>query len=81
MVAVRAECWMQITWNRQEFTLPPLNHHASQLIAEDEHSKGGHLGITATFARIQCHFWITILQRLVKSSVTSASYARENSKD
>lgn len=49
VVAVRAEHWMQATWNRQEFILPPLNH---QMIAEDEHRKGGHLGIAATVANI-----------------------------
>ena len=56
MVAVRAEHWMQATWNRQEFILPPLNH---QMIAEDEHRKGGHLGIAATVANIRCRFLIT----------------------
>lgn len=80
VVAVRAEHWMQATWDRQEFILSPLNHHVSQMIAEDEHRKGGCLGIAATAARIGCHFLITILQRLVKATVTSASYARGNSK-
>ena len=56
VVAVRAEHWMQATWNRQEFILPPLNH---QMIAEDEHRKGGHLGIAATVANIRCRFLIT----------------------
>ena len=78
VVAVRAEHWMQATWNRQEFILPPLNH---QMIAEDEHRKGGHLGVAATVARIRCRFLITIFQRLVKTTATSASYARGNSKD
>lgn len=56
----------------------PLNH---QMIAEDEHRKGGHLGVAATVARIRCRFLITIFQRLVKTTATSASYARGNSKD
>lgn len=56
VVAVRAEHWMQATWNRQEFILPSLN---DQMIAEDEHRKGGHLGVAATVARIRCRFLIT----------------------
>jgi len=58
---------MQATWNRQEFILLPHNHQFSQLIAEDEHRKGGHLGVAATAARIRSWFWITNLQRMVKS--------------
>ncbi|KAK2549037.1 hypothetical protein P5673_030666, partial [Acropora cervicornis] len=58
---------MQATWNRQEFILLPHNHRFSQLIAKDEHRKGGHLGVAATVARIWSRFWITNLQRIVKS--------------
>ena len=67
VVGGRAERWMQATWNRQEFILLPHNHRFSQLIAEDEHRKGGHLGVAATVARIRSRFWITNLQRIVKS--------------
>ena len=66
----RAERWMQATWNRQEFILLPHSHNFSrfsQLIAEDEHRKGGHLGGAATVARIRSRFWISNLQRMVKS--------------
>ena len=43
---------MQATRNRQTFILPPLNHRLLQLIAEDEHRKGGHLDVAATVAII-----------------------------
>ena len=67
VVGGRAERWTQSTWNRQEFVLLPHNHRFSQLIAEDEHRKSGHLGVAATVARIRSRFWITSLQRMVKS--------------
>ena len=67
VVGGRAERWMQATWNRQEFILLPHNHRFSQLIAENEHKKGGHLGVAATVARIRSRFWVTNLQRIVKS--------------
>ena len=67
VVGGRAERWMQATWNRQEFILLPHNHRFSQLIAEDEHRKGGHLGVAATVARIRSRFRITNLQRIAKS--------------
>ena len=63
----RAERWMQATWNRQEFILLPHNHQFSQLIAEDEHRKSGHLGVAVAVARIRSRFWVTNLQRIVKS--------------
>lgn len=43
---------MQATQNRQTFILPLLNHRLLQLIAEDEHRKGGHLDVAATVAII-----------------------------
>ena len=58
---------MQATWNRQEFILLSHNHRFSQLISEDEYRKGGHLGVAATVARIRSCFWITNLERIVKS--------------
>ena len=58
---------MQATWKKQEFNLLPHNHRFSQLIAEDDHRKGGHLGVAATVARIRSRFWITNLQKMVKS--------------
>ena len=41
---------MQVTWNRQKFILPLLNHRLSQMIAEDEHRKGEHLHVAAAVA-------------------------------
>ena len=67
VVGGRAERWMQATWNRQEFILLPYNHRLSRLIAENEYWKGGHLGVAATVARIRSWFWITNLQKMVKS--------------
>ena len=46
VVGGRAERWMQATWNKQEFILLPYAHRLSRLIAENEHDKGGHLGVT-----------------------------------
>ena len=60
VVGGRAERWMQSTWNRQEFVLLPHNHRFSR-------RRSGHLGVAATVARIRSRFWITNLQRMVKS--------------
>ena len=67
VVSGRAERWMQATWNRQEFILLPHTHRLSQLIAEHEHAKGGHLGVASTVARIRSRFWIISVQKIVKS--------------
>ena len=67
VVGGRAERWMQATWNRQEFILLPHTHRLSQLIAEREHAKSGHLGVASTVARIRSRFWIINVQKIVKS--------------
>ena len=46
VVGGSAEWWMQATWNKQECILLPYVHRLSHLIAENEHDKGGHLGVT-----------------------------------
>ena len=67
VVGGRAEHWMQATWNKQEFILLPHNHRLSHLIAESEHAKGGHLGVSSTVAKIRSRFWIINVQNIVKS--------------
>ena len=67
VVGGRAEHWMQATWNKQEFILLPQNHRLSHLVAESEHAKGGHLGVSSTVAKIRSRFWIINVQKIVKS--------------
>ena len=66
-VGGRAEHWMQATWNKQEFILLPHNHRLFHLIAESDHAKGGHLGVSSTVAKIRSRFWIINVQKIVKS--------------
>lgn len=67
VVGGRAERWMQATWNRQEFIFLPYEHRFSTLVAEEEHAKGGHLGVASTVARIRARYWIVSVQKMVKS--------------
>ena len=67
VVGGRAERWMQATWNKQEFILLPHNHRLSHWIAESEHAKDGHLGVSSTVAKIRSRFWIINVRKIVKS--------------
>ena len=42
------------------------SHKFSQLVADDMHKKGGHLGVSATTAMIRSKYWIINLPRLCK---------------
>lgn len=46
--------------------------------AEDEHRKGGHVGVAATVARTRSRFWITNLQRMVKSIWYNVSHVSKD---
>ena len=67
VVGSRAERLVQATWKKQEFILLPHNHRLSHLIAESEHAKGGHLGVSSTVAKIRSRFWIINVQKIVQS--------------
>ena len=54
------------TWNLQKFLLHPANHRLSHLIAEDIHSRIGHLGVSSTVSAIRAQYWIPGIHKLVK---------------
>ena len=57
IVGGRTECWMQMTWNRQQFILLPKNHPVTDLIIAYDHRKVGHLGSVPTIAKIRSKFF------------------------
>ena len=70
VVGGRTKRWMASTWNKQEFILLPFNHCFSYLVAVAEHHLCGHLGVSATIARIQLKYWIIRIRILVKQIVS-----------
>ena len=66
VVGGRAERWMDATWNRQAFILLPENHPFSNLVANWEHVRSGHLGIASTIAKIRSKYWILSIKKVVK---------------
>ena len=69
MVGGRTERWMQMTWNKQQFTLLPKNHRVTDLIIAYMHRKGGHLGSAPTVATIRSKFWVIGVTKLVNALV------------
>ena len=53
VVGGRCSRWNEATWNKQEFILLPHDHPLSSLIALNEHTKSGHLGMSSTIAKIR----------------------------
>ena len=78
MVGGRTERWLEATWNRQRFILLPQAHRVTLLIIWYEHSRGGHLGVEATVAKIRSRYWILGLRKLVKKMITDVFTVEEN---
>ena len=76
MVGGRTERWLEATWNRQRFILLPQAHRVTLLITWYEHSRGGHLGVEATVAKIRSVYWILGLRKLVKKVIYRCVYCR-----
>ena len=66
IVSGRMEQWSSHSFDAQEYILLPNNHRFSRLYAEYIHSMS-HLGVAATVSKIRSKYWITNLQRMVKS--------------
>ncbi|XP_043198573.1 uncharacterized protein LOC122368576 isoform X1 [Amphibalanus amphitrite] len=66
MVGARAEEWLEISYNRQQLPLLPFQHRLSRLYVEYTHQQG-HLGTSATTAKVRERFWIISLQRISKA--------------
>jgi len=79
-VGGRTERWMQATWNRQKFVLLPKNHPISNLIAKYLHDKGGHLGVTASIAKVRYQYWIIGIHQIMRSIISQCVHCRKKLK-
>ena len=66
-VGGRASKVIRETWNQQGLILLPYDHRFSRLIAENEHVKGGHLGVAASVARVRLKYWIVRIFNMMKN--------------
>ena len=80
MVGGRTERWMGATWNLQKFILLPKNHQISKLISSYVHVHGGHLGISATVAKIRSQYWIIGVRKLVTQILLKCVKCRRKQK-
>ena len=71
---------MASTWNRQRFILLPKNNVVSILIANDEHAKGGHLGIAASISKVRSKYWIIGIRVLMKQIIRNCRLCKEKLK-
>lgn len=71
VVGGRVERWNEASWNRQTFILLPSEHRLSWLIAEWEHRRSGHIGISSTIAKTRSVYWIIGIRKLVKKMISS----------
>ena len=67
VVGDRTKTVMKSNWNQEEFILFPYKHKFSRLIAKNEHTTGGHLGVAASVAKVRAKYWIINLPRMMKS--------------
>jgi hypothetical protein len=65
VVGGRTERWMQATWNRQKFVLLPNDHPIANLIAKFMHENGGHLGVSASIAKVRYQYWIIGIHKIM----------------
>ena len=65
VVGGRCSRWNEATWNKQEFIILPYDHPLSSLIALNEHTKSGHLGMSSTIAKIRSKYWIISIDKIV----------------
>ena len=76
MVGGRTERWMQATWNKQRFILLPKDCPVTVLIANYEHKKGGHLGISSSIAKIRSRYWILGISRLMRKLIKECVFCK-----
>ena len=69
-VGHRMEKWMQMTYNNNKLLLLPYNHPFSKLYVQMIHNSlhlSGFTSVTATTSKVRLKFWITHLEKMVKS--------------
>ena len=66
IVGGRVEQWFGDNYNTEGLILLPYKHTFSVIYAEYIHNKS-HLGVAATVSKIRLRFWITKVERIVKS--------------
>ena len=66
VVGGRVEKWLEISYNKNDLILLPYEHRFARLYAEYIHQRGHH-GVSSTVSKIRARFWITNIQRMVRS--------------